>query len=66
MEDMKKPLREPAWPPYGSNFSSGTTDAIGVLVETHIPPHALVHSAPMIHDTRVVLDATGRLAGRLP
>jgi hypothetical protein len=23
----------PRWPPYGSNFSSGTTDAIGVLVE---------------------------------
>jgi hypothetical protein len=23
-----------SWPPYGSNFSSGTTDAIGVLVET--------------------------------
>lgn len=23
------------WPPYGSNFSSGTTDAIGVLVETY-------------------------------
>jgi hypothetical protein len=23
------------WPPYGSNFSSGTTDAIGILVETY-------------------------------
>ncbi|PSO33419.1 hypothetical protein [Bradyrhizobium sp. MOS002] len=23
-----------SWPPYGSNFSSGTTDAIGVLVES--------------------------------
>lgn len=23
-----------SWPPYGSNFSAGTTDAIGVLVET--------------------------------
>lgn len=24
----------PSWPAYGSNFSRGTTDAIGVLVET--------------------------------
>jgi hypothetical protein len=28
------PKKASSWPPYGSNFSSGTTDAIGVLTET--------------------------------
>jgi len=32
-----------SWPPYGSNFSSGTTDAIGVLVETFNDCESALH-----------------------